>query len=397
MDMLLIKNVTVHAEEETIPNGYVLIDGERIAETGREWKKDVSGLRVLEFTGKEQLIPGMIDLHIHGAGGADVMDTGKEALDTMTSLLPEEGTTSFLATTMTGSKENIEKAIQNAGEYMRVHGKPGSAEVLGIHLEGPFLSPKRAGAQHPGHIIEPDTELFKRWQELSRNAIRLVTLAPERPGGLELAAYLKRNGVTASIGHSDANHEEVLAGVEAGITHATHLYNGMSPLHHREPGVVGSVLLDDRITAEMIVDGVHISPPMVKLAYRNKGCEKVVLITDAMRAKCLSNGTYDLGGQDVDVKDGKATLKDGTLAGSILRMRDAASNMMAFAGCTIEDIIQMTAVNPARQIGAYSRKGSIRSGKDADLVVLDSDHNILLTICRGKISFQKEGDGHAAD
>ncbi|MFY4776463.1 N-acetylglucosamine-6-phosphate deacetylase [Metabacillus sp. RGM 3146] len=390
--MLLLRNLKVYAEDQIFPNGYVLIDEEKIVETGESFDSARSDkVTEMVFDPSHQLIPGMIDLHIHGAGGADTMDATNEALETMAHLLPKEGTTSFLATTMTVGQRAIEAAIENIANFMKNSQGKGKAEILGIHLEGPFLSPERAGAQHPDHIIEPDVELFKKWQEAGNHTIRLVTLAPERNGGLGLASYLKETGVVASIGHSDATHAEVNEGVEAGITHATHLYNGMSPLHHREPGVVGSVLLEDRITSEMIVDGIHIAPAMVKLAYRNKGRERVVLVTDAMRAKCLNDGYYDLGGQEVEVKDGKATLQNGTLAGSILRMRDAVQNMISFTGCKMEDIIQMTSVNPAKEMNVFDRKGSIKSDKDADIVILDDQNEVILTICRGKIAFMKEG------
>lgn len=390
--MLLLKNVKVYAENQIFPNGYVLIEEGKITEAGESFEPTkAEDITEMTFDSSYQLIPGMIDLHIHGAGGADTMDATNEALETMTRVLPREGTTSFLATTMTVGQKAIEAAIDNIAEYMKNSQGAGKAEILGIHLEGPFLSPKRAGAQHPDHIIDPNVELFKKWQEFSNQHIRLVTLAPEQNGGLELASYLKETGVVASIGHSDATHAEVNEGVKAGITHATHLYNGMSPLHHREPGVVGSVLLEDRITAEMIVDGIHIAPAMVNLAFRNKGRERVVLVTDAMRAKCLNNGFYDLGGQEVEVKNGKATLQNGTLAGSILLMKDAVQNMISFTGCKMEDIVQMTSVNPAKELNVFDRKGSIKPGKDADLVILDEQNEVVLTICRGKIAFMKEG------
>ncbi|WP_077620328.1 N-acetylglucosamine-6-phosphate deacetylase [Bacillus sinesaloumensis] len=389
---MIIANLTIYSEEGIIEKGFVEIVGEKIARVGAmsELQKTDQD-EVITFDDSYSLIPGMIDLHIHGASGADVMDATPEALDTMATALPKEGTTSFLATTMTKSKEDIEIAIRTIASYIPKQ-DIGTAEILGAHLEGPFLSPKRAGAQHPGNIINPDVELFKKWQSLSGNHIRLVTLAPEEPGGLELTTHLKNTGVVASIGHSDAVYDEVEAAIEAGVTHATHLFNGMRGIHHREPGVAGAVLLHDEVKCEMIVDGIHIAPKMVRFAYKNKGSEGSILVTDAMRAKCLGAGMYDLGGQEVIVNEERAVLKDGTLAGSILKLNDAVRNMMKYTGCSLRDITQMTAVNPAKQINVFDRKGSIKAGKDADVVIVNDQLEVIMTFCRGKLAYSNRGE-----
>ncbi|MFS0820832.1 N-acetylglucosamine-6-phosphate deacetylase [Bacillus sp. 1P02SD] len=389
---MYISNLTIYSEDGILEKGFIEIDGEKIKRVGPMAEFQPSDKdEVMTFDDSYSLIPGMIDLHIHGAGGADVMDATPDTLETMTNMLPKEGTTSFLATTMTKTKADIEAAIANIADFMpKQHS--GHAEVLGAHLEGPFLSPKRAGAQHPDNIINPDVELFKKWQSLSGNNIRLVTLAPEEPGGLELTSHLKNTGVVASIGHSDAVYDEVEAAIEAGVTHATHLFNGMRGIHHREPGVAGAVLLHDEVKCEMIVDGIHIAPKMVKFAYKNKGSEGSILVTDAMRAKCLGAGTYDLGGQEVIVNEERAVLKDGTLAGSILKLNDAVRNMMKFADCSLEDITVMTAVNPAKQINVFDRKGSIKAGKDADIVIVNEQLEVIMTFCRGKLAYSnREG------
>ncbi|MFV9510859.1 N-acetylglucosamine-6-phosphate deacetylase [Tepidibacillus sp. LV47] len=390
MNRLLLTNATVYAEEERIKQGYVLIEGETIVDIGpMSSRPDVNGATVIELNADHVVIPGFIDIHIHGASGADVMDATKEALQTMATVLPEEGTTSFLATTMTASFEQIELALQNVTHYIQFSNQPGEAEIIGIHLEGPFISPKRAGAQHPRNIVEPNIELFKKWQEIANGYIRLVTLAPEEKNGLALTAYLKEHGVVASIGHSDAVYEQVKAAIQAGITHATHLFNGMRGIHHREPGVAGAVLMQDEVLCEIIVDGIHVAPEMVRFAYRNKGSDGLVLITDAMRAKCLGAGVYELGGQEVTVQGEQATLQDGTLAGSILKLKDAAKKMIEFTGCTLDDIIRMGSWNPAKQLGILDRKGSIRVGKDADLVVLNQQYGVVMTFCRGKLAYSK--------
>ncbi|MDQ6596273.1 N-acetylglucosamine-6-phosphate deacetylase [Bacillus salipaludis] len=388
---ILLKGIQIYTEDKIIQNGYIKIKDQKIVELGlTDELKNVEEYEMIEISSQYKAIPGFIDVHIHGVNGADVMDATPEALENMTAALPKEGTTSFLATTMTQEKAEIETALINAGKFIETQSTEGSAEILGIHLEGPFVNKKRAGAQPIEHIIDPDLSLFKKWQDLSKGNIKLVTLAPERPGGLELIRYLKENGVIASIGHTDAAYEEVITAIDAGANHVTHLFNQMRGLHHREPGVAGAALLRDELIAEMIVDGVHVRPEMIELAYKLKRKEGLILITDSMRAKCLKNGQYDLGGQQVNVRDGKAFLDDGTLAGSILRLGDAVKNFLTFTGCSLEDAIEMTSVNPAKQLNIYDRKGSIAEGKDADIVILDDQLEVYMTICRGKVAFKKE-------
>ncbi|MFC7441463.1 N-acetylglucosamine-6-phosphate deacetylase [Laceyella putida] len=386
---LMIRNVTIYAETGKIAPGYIeLVDG-KIKNFGpMNQMPDPKGVQVIELSEAHRIIPGMIDVHIHGAGGADTMDATVEALDTMAVHLAKEGTTSFLATTITQSHDNIEAALVNAAHYIEQHQAPGKAECVGVHLEGPFINKKRAGAQPPEYIVNPDREQFAKWQEMARGWIRLVTLAPEEPGGLELTRYLKETGVIASIGHSDACYHHVAEAIDAGLSHVTHLFNGMRGFHHREPGVAGAALLRDELMVEMIVDGIHIERNSVKVAYKQLTSERIVLITDSMRAKCLKSGTYDLGGQEVTVTETDARLADGTLAGSILKMKDAFKNMHHFVDCSIEQLIQMTAGNAAKELKLDDRKGSIAVGKDADIVVLDENLEVMMTICRGAIAYQ---------
>lgn len=389
---VLLKGIDIYSEGQLIQNGYIKIIDEKIAEvdllTNLENEEEFT---IIDVPSTYKAVPGFIDVHIHGVNGADVMDATKEALDTMSSTLPKEGTTSFLATTMTQDTKEIEKALANVGEYLQGKQETGKAEIVGVHLEGPFVNPDKAGAQPLKHIIDPDLPLLKKWELLTNNMIKLVTLAPERPGGLEMVNYLSTHGIVASIGHSDATFEEVNKAIESGANHVTHLYNQMSGLHHREPGVVGSVFLRDELKAEIIVDGVHVRPEMVDLAYKIKRKDGLLLITDSMRAKCLKNGEYDLGGQDVIVKDGKAVLADGTLAGSILKLGTALQNIITYTGCTLADAIEMASVNPAKQLNIFDRKGSLAIGKDADIVILDENLDVYMTFCRGELAFTKGG------
>jgi N-acetylglucosamine-6-phosphate deacetylase len=390
---LLLKGIQIYAEGNLIQEGYLKIDREKITEFGYlNDLRDEGEYEIVHLPPHFKAIPGFIDIHIHGVDGADTMDGTIAGLETMAKALPAEGTTSFLATTMTQSVAAIEKALINASEYKDSQPQMGSAELLGIHVEGPFVNPKMAGAQPVQHIIDPDLSLLKNWQELAGNQIKLVTLAPEQPGGLEMIEYLAANGIVASVGHSDATFAEVNQAIGAGVNHVTHLFNQMKGLHHREPGVVGAAFLKEELKAELIVDGVHVHPEMVRLAYQLKRSEGLILITDSMRAKGLKDGQYDLGGQEVFVKDGKALLEDGTLAGSILKMGQAVKNMMDYTGCALEDVIVMASVNPAKQLNVYESKGSIAVGKDADIVILDENLDVYMSICRGAVAFKKEGD-----
>ncbi|RZT21930.1 N-acetylglucosamine-6-phosphate deacetylase [Fictibacillus sp. BK138] len=373
-----------------VHQGYLLIENGKLEYVGgvNPLKEDEKA-EISEMPSGSIMIPGMIDIHIHGASGADMMDGTEEALSIMAKALPAEGTTSFLATTMTENPIHIEEALTQTAFFIEKQ-QPGSAEIVGIHLEGPFISPKRAGAQPKEFIEPPNIEQFKQWNERAKNHIRLVTLAPEMDGGLELASYLSTNGIIASIGHSDSTFEEVKEGIQYGISHVTHLFNGMRGMHHRDPGVAGAALIQSELNVEMIVDGVHASPEMTKLAYHSTESDRTILITDSMRAKGLGEGTYTLGGQQVTVKNGRANLEDGTLAGSILSMNDAVKNMMKFTNCSIADIVKMTSVNAAKELKIYDKKGSLSKGKDADITVLTEDYDVFMTFCIGELAYRRK-------
>lgn len=379
-------------ENEILPSGYLYIEEEKIQDVGpiNNLPSFDGNIEVIELCNEDTIVPGFIDVHIHGAGGADTMDANLEALTTIATVLPAEGTTSFLATTITQEKDQIKKALKNVAVYCQHLNKAGKAEILGIHLEGPFINSKRAGAQPENHIIAPDLELFKEWQKDSNQLIKLVTLAPEVENGLELIRYLSATGVIASIGHSDATYEEVKEAVHAGATHVTHLFNGMRGIHHREPGVAGAALLFKELMIEIIADGIHVCPEMIKLSLQAKGMDGMILITDSIRAKCMKNGLYDLGGQNVTVKEGKALLDNGTLAGSILKMKESVQNMMEFANISLKEAVRLASTNPAKQLNVFDRKGSIEKGKDADIVILGRDLEVKQTICRGVKAFERK-------
>lgn len=387
---LLIKNVNIYAEEEIVSNGSLFIESGIIRRIFNGGKKDADfpeNTHVID--GKQlNLVPGFIDGHIHGAAGADVMDATKEAIDTMASILPKEGTTSFLATTMTQSVENIEKSLENLASY---ESEIGHSELLGIHLEGPFVNKNKAGAQPVKYIIEPNVELFKKWQSLSNEKIKTITLAPEFDKNGKFIAYLNETGVNVSAGHTDVGYEGLKKAIDQGVHQVTHLCNAMTGIHHRDIGAVGATFYLDNIQAELIADCIHVSPEMLQLIYNNLGSKRIMLITDAMRAKALKPGNYELGGQPVKVTGNKATLENGSLAGSVLKMHEGVQNMLSLENVTFRDVIQMASVNPAKQIEMFHKKGSISENKDADLLLVDDKFNIKYTICRGVVAY-KEGN-----
>lgn len=337
-----------------------------------------------EFPKDHYLVPGLIDLHVHGANGHDVMDGTEESLNELCRALAAEGVTGFLATTMTVANEHLEAVLQTIAA--RQPTKEGSA-ILGVHLEGPFLSKAKIGAQNAEFTQDPDISLVSKWQKLAQGAIKVVTLAPELPEAIAFIKALRSQGINVAIGHTNATYAETMDAVAAGCSQATHLFNAMRGLAQREPGAVGALLTSDSVVAELICDGIHLHPAVVSLAYRMKSRDRLLLVSDAMRAKCMDDGDYELGGQIVHVKKGKATLDDGTLAGSTLRLPRAIKAMSEYAGCSLEDAIRMAAYNPARTLGLSDKKGSLSLGKDADLVVLNADFNVLLTMRAGCVVF----------
>lgn len=375
-------------EKRWLDNHAVVIEHDKIkAIIAADMIKHHMPAEVHEFPADCLLVPGFIDMHIHGTGGYDVMDGSVDALQHISKFLAEDGVTGFLATTMTASQQQIEAALAVIPAAMQ---KVQGAAILGVHLEGPFISKEKMGAQNGKFAIHPDIELFKSWQKIAENNIRLVTLAPELDDAIAFIQALRIMDVIPAIGHTNATYDQTMAAIAAGSTYATHLFNAMRPLHQREPGTVGALLLAHEVTGELIADGEHLHPAIYQLAYKIKNKDGLLLVTDAMRAKCMDDGCYDLGGQNVHVKNNKAALSDGTLAGSVLSIPEAIKNIMKYTGCALEDAIHMASYNPAAKLKLATKKGSVDVGKDADLVVLSANLHVKLTMCGGKIVFERK-------
>ncbi|MGW8168673.1 MAG: N-acetylglucosamine-6-phosphate deacetylase [Sulfurovaceae bacterium] len=326
------------------------------------------------------LSAGFIDLHIHGSGGADTMDASCDALQTISNTILQTGTTSFLATTMTMSSNSIINALVNIRDNADL---VNGASILGVHMEGPFINPIQCGAQDIELIQRPSIEIIDEFAPY----IKMITLAPEIAGGMEFVKEInnKYPHIILSIGHSNASYEETKNSFTAGISHATHLGNAMSGFHHRSPGVLGAIL-DSDITCDVIADCIHTHKASLRIFWEQKK-DKLILITDAMRAGCMKCGDYNLGGQAVTVTNGKATLANGRLAGSVLRLNDALANMIKFTDMTLVEAIYSVTTAPAKKLGI--KKGVIKAGYDADIVLFDEKLDILSTIVGGEIKYTK--------
>ncbi len=320
------------------------------------------------------VVPGFVDVHIHGCDGADTGDGTPEAIATMARFLLSHGVTSFCPTTATVSSDTIKAALLAAKE---VHNHPveDGAKVAGVNMEGPFFSRERKGAQNEEFLLPPDFALFQEWYQLSEGLVRLIDLATEQPGGQEFVEKAKEL-CTVSIAHTTATYQEAKAAFDWGVTHVTHLFNAMNGLHHRNPGVVGAALEDERVRAELICDGEHIHPAVLKIAFRQLG-GRALIVSDSLRANGMPEGAgYELGGQTVRITGGKCTLPDGTIAGSVSNLHQEVKNLVSW-GVPFEQAVRSASLVPAQAIGRDGEIGSIEPGKAADLVVLDDQLDIV--------------------
>lgn len=337
---MIINGPTYHTANESYRNSNFVLQNGKLTQTDQKATDT--------FPENFHLIPGMIDMHIHGSQGADVMDGSFDALQTIADSLLTQGTTGFLATTMSAKPDKIEHVLKNVAAFAKQQTQ--GAKILGVHLEGPFLAPEYVGAQRKDCIIPPDITLLKQWQSATNNIIKMVTIAPEQRDAIEFIEYCKTHNIITSFGHSNANYQQTIEGIDAGITHATHLFNAMRGIHHRKPGPVTAILLRQEVYAELICDLHHLSAPIIDLSYKMKTADKLILVTDATRAQCMAAGEYELGGQKIILNDNTVRLTDGTLAGSVLTLPEAMKNALAATGCTMNDLVKMTSTNPAKQL-----------------------------------------------
>ncbi len=372
--------------DRVIPDGLLAYDAGRITDV---WDlADPAAPPVpaeAEVVERGYLAPGYLDIHVHGGGGGDFMDADPEAVVAITTIHARHGTVGLLATTLTAPEEQIIRAIRTVRQAPRK-----GARVLGYHIEGPYINLAHKGAQNPEYVRPASIAEIDRWMAEGGPEDRWhVTLAPETDGALEAIRYLVRRGATVSAGHTDATYDQMRAAAEAGLSHATHLYNGMRGLHHREPGTVGSALALPGMTVELIADGVHVHPAAMQVAVRARGPERVLLVTDAMRATGMGDGEFTLGGLPVTVRNGEARLHSGSLAGSVLTMDRAVQNAVRLIGLDLPTAVAMATLHPARLLRLDDRKGSLAVGKDADLLVLDEDLNVKATIIGGEVVYDE--------
>ena len=359
-------------EDFRLVQGDIEIEDGKILRVGKDLPRKEEDLAV-DCAGSYTVVPGFVDVHIHGCAGADTCDATREALEAMAAFLLAHGVTSFCPTTMTTSRETIQAALLAAKDMMD-HPMEGGARVVGVNMEGPFIAKERKGAQKEEDILPPDFPLFQRFYEESGGIVRLVDVAPEQPGGLDFVEKASQL-CTVSIAHTTADYDQAKAAFDKGVTHATHLFNAMSGLHHRKPGVVGAVFDDSRVRGELICDGFHIHPAVLRAAFRLLG-DRALIVSDSMRANGMPEGeAFDLGGQMVTVHQGKALLPDGTIAGSVTNLHQEIKNLVSF-GVPFEQAVKAATLFPARAIGLDGEIGSIAPGKRADLVVLDENLDI---------------------
>ena len=333
------------------------------------------------------VVPGFVDVHIHGAGGHDVMEAEAAALDKITATVARFGTTSIVATTVTAPIEATCHSLEGIAAYIRAHESTADnarfgADILGIHLEGPFINPERRGVHPTASILAPSVESFEKFRAAAGNLIKLITIAPEMPGALKLIAAAVADGVVVGLGHTDADYAQARAAIQAGARHAVHVYNAMRPFTHRDPGVISAVLTDADVTAEIIADGVHVAGPAIQVLLGTKGFDTVLLISDGTAATGMRDGTFKLGGFEVQVRDGVVRNSEGKLAGSTLTI-DRAIRYLVELGVPMVDAIRMATILPARRLGLAGKKGIIAVGADADLVVLTPDLHVAGVMTRG--------------
>ena len=382
---------TIFTPDEEIRDGVILVEGHRIAKVGpREQVKIPQGAAVIDYQDRT-VVPGFIDIHIHGAVGYDLMEGTPEAVTAVGKYLARHGTTSFAATTVAASLERTLNAAKGLADIIRasnsshvVSDKIVGAQPVCIHLEGPFLNVKRRGAHPASQIQKPSTELLARLLDAADGTARILTLAPELEGALTVLEFARSRELKVGIGHSNATYEQAKSAIEAGATHAVHCFNAMRPFMHRDAGIIGAVLTDDRVSAELICDGIHVEPTAIRLLVRSKGVERLILVSDSLSGAGMPDGNYRLGNFTVHVAGGVCRTVEGNLAGSTIMLDAALRNLAAYTGLSYRQCLPSVTSNPARILGLENQKGVIAPRADADLAVLDQQFYVTQTYVRGR-------------
>ena len=402
---MIIKNVQVYTEEQKFVPGEIVVRGDRIAEVHTAVEKETTGAECLEKKVSENecsedeeivvdgegayAIPGLIDLHFHGCVGADVCDGTPEALKKIAQYEASIGVTAIAPATMTLPVEELEQILRNAAAYKKTQKTGGfEADLLGLNMEGPFISPVKKGAQDERNIVPCNVEIAKRFLKASEGLVKFIGIAPEESS--ETVAFIKemKDSVDISLAHTNADYDTAMAAFAAGANHAVHLYNAMPAFTHRAPGVIGAVADSKHVMAEIICDNVHIHPAVVRATFAMMGADRMILISDSMRATGMPDGTYTLGGLDVNVNGNRATLVDGgALAGSVTNLMDCMRTVVKVMDIPLETAVACATANPAKSLGVYDTYGSISAGKKADIVLLDEELALKLVIKDGQLPF----------
>lgn len=373
---MIIRNASVYTEDGSFIDGDIYIEGDHFAAS----REDISNETVIDASGC-YAIPGLVDIHFHGCVGHDFCEGTEDAVTAMAEYEGAVGVTGIVPATMTLGEECLFKICRRAGEYCQEKKIGKRAGFYGINLEGPFISYAKRGAQNEAFIRTPDIEMFDKLQEASGNLIKLVSIAPETDGAMEFIEK-KRGGTVISLAHTAADYNTAMEAFKRGASHVTHLYNAMNGFTHRSPGLVGAAFDHDTVSVELICDGVHVHPAAVRTAFKILGDDRIIFISDSMMATGLGDGDYSLGGQEVKVTGNLATLKDGTIAGSVTNLMDCMRTAVLEMGIPIESAVKCAAVNPAKRVGIYKSCGSITPGKLANLVLLrkeglETEHVII--------------------
>jgi N-acetylglucosamine-6-phosphate deacetylase len=386
MPTIAIYAARILTPTEEVSDAVILVDGTKIAAIGHRDEIQVPSDAVHYASAGSTVVPGFVDVHIHGAGGHDVMEGKADALAKVTETVARYGTTSMLATTVTAPLDETCKALEGIASYAKEQEtgeqRRPRAEILGVHLEGPFISKAQRGVHPVDSLQKPSVEILERFMKAADGLVRIVTIAPELPGAPKLIEYAVSHGIIGAMGHTNATYDEARAGIQAGARHCVHTYNAMRPFAHRDPGILGAILTDPEVTAEVIADGHHVAGPAIQVLMGTKGFETVMLISDGIAATGMRDGTYPLGNFNVTVKDGVCRNEEGKLAGSTLTL-DRALRFVVALGVPFADAVKMVTIQPARRIGVAGKKGILAPGCDADLVVLTPDLRVEGVMTRG--------------